>query len=176
MPFLTRLRRCCAQCPNSKRHALNINILMLINLKVIGQRKMRLTKTCRQCVEGGCSHDCAAADGTADLVSLSPEFLCVARSPLMQCLRIQGCFCTSVRGMRFSGSSTSNFRTRVSMYSPSMSLGLGTYPFNQVFSLGTHELRHRHLSPRYSSLCHHWRVLEWCLPNQEFVGQDAQTP
>ena len=107
---LIRLDRCYAQRPNSKRHALNIKTLVLINLKIIGQQKSRLTKVCHQWMEGGCSYDCAGADVTAGLVSFAPELLCVARSPLMQCLRIQGCFCTSVRGMRFSGSSTSNFR------------------------------------------------------------------
>ena len=107
---LTRLDRCYAQRPNSKRHALDIKILVLISLKILGQQKSRLTKICHQCVEGGCSYDCAGAAVTAGLVSFAPELLCVARSPLMQCFRIQGCFCTSVRGMRFSGSSTSNFR------------------------------------------------------------------
>ena len=39
---------------------------------------------------------------------LDPEILSVALSPLMQCLTIQGCFCTSLSGILFSGSSTNS--------------------------------------------------------------------
>ena len=44
----------------------------------------------------------------AELVSFTSELLWVALSPLMQCLTIHGCFWTSLRGIRFSGSRTSN--------------------------------------------------------------------
>ena len=45
----------------------------------------------------------------AGLEFLAPELLCVARSPLIQCFTIQGCFCTSSSDIRFSGSNTSSW-------------------------------------------------------------------
>lgn len=64
-------------------------------------------------------YDCVGWIGcinAAILASFPPELLWVARSPFMQCLTIQGCFCTSTRGIRFSGSKTSNFRRSASEF------------------------------------------------------------
>ena len=177
MPFSLGCIDAMHNAPTPSAMHLNINLSILINLKYFRSKKSQLTMKIRhQQAESGCSHACAGTNVTAGFVSFAPELLCVARSPLTQCLRIQGCFCTSVSGMRFSGSRTSNFRQKqVSMciHSSSMSLGIETYLLNQILSLWTHELRHRHLSPRYPSLSHDGCILKRRFPNQEFVRQNA---
>lgn len=52
----------------------------------------------------------SSRESTELLLPVDLESRLLARSPFTQCLRIQGCFCTWSRGIRFSGSRTRSYK------------------------------------------------------------------